>query len=151
MRELMPEMWWREEEVARSTFTLPRRKVGPVIDILQWLTCYAAMVGMLSRAYPQMVSELMAYQMTIIKCCRDFEGLAWAQYDQVYWRQATPPRFILPWEQPMSLSGAPVSPAQKFRICHLFNARDGLRLHVLAVQVLTPLLFVQGVTPSFHL
>ena len=24
MRELMPEMWWREEEVARSTLTLPR-------------------------------------------------------------------------------------------------------------------------------
>ena len=89
MRELMPEMWWREEEeVARSTLTWPQCKVGPVTDILQWLSCYAAVVGMLSRAYPQMVPELMAYQATIIKCCHDFEGLAWAQYDQVYQRQA---------------------------------------------------------------
>ena len=87
MRELMPEMWWREEEeVARSTLTWPRRKVGPVTDILQWLSCYAAMVGVLSRAYPQMVPELMAYQATITKCCSDFKGLAWAQYDRVYRR-----------------------------------------------------------------
>ena len=63
-------------------------EVGPVTDILQWLSCYGAMVGMLSRAYPQMVPKLMAYQATIIKYCRDFKGLAWAQYDQVYQRQA---------------------------------------------------------------
>ena len=81
----MPEKWWREEEeVARSTLTWPWRKVGPVTDILQWLSCYAAMVGVLSRAYPQMVPELVAYQATIIKCCRDFDRLAWAQYDRVY-------------------------------------------------------------------
>ena len=173
MRELMPEMWWREEEeVARSTLSWPRRKVGPVTDILQWLSCYAAMVGVLSRAYPQMVPELMAYQATIIKCCRDFEGLAWAQYDRVYRRQAAqtkdlhwsrlnptlyslcfagkakrhvacnfclsdnhtsdhcpdnPTKVYLPWQQPMPMLGAPVLPAQKFRICHLFNARDGPR------------------------
>ena len=35
-----------------------------------------------------MVPELMAYQATIVKCSRDFEGLAWAQYDRAYRRQA---------------------------------------------------------------
>ena len=88
MRELMPEMWMGEEEdTSRNILTWPRRKVGPVTDILQWLSCFAAMVAVLSRAYPQMVPEFMAYQATIIKCCRDFEGLAWAQYDRVYRRQ----------------------------------------------------------------
>jgi len=76
MRELMPEMWMgEEEETSRNILTWPRRKVGPVTDILQWLSCSAAMVAVLSRAYPQMVPEFMAYQATIIKCCRDFEGL----------------------------------------------------------------------------
>ena len=41
----------------------------------------------LLRAYPTMVPELMSYQATIIKCARDFDGLAWAQYDRVYHRQ----------------------------------------------------------------
>ena len=36
-----------------------------------------------------MVPELMLYQATIVKCSRNFEGLAWAQYDQTYRRQAT--------------------------------------------------------------
>ena len=27
-------------------------------------------------------------QITIMRCCRDFEGVAWAQYDRVYRRQA---------------------------------------------------------------
>ena len=35
-----------------------------------------------------MVPELMAYQAMIVKCSRDFEGLAWAQYDRAYRRQA---------------------------------------------------------------
>ena len=36
-----------------------------------------------------------------------------------------PTKAYLPWQQPMPMLGAPVLPAQKFRICHLFNARDG--------------------------
>ena len=30
--------------------------------------------------------EFMAYMATIVKCVRDFEGLAWAQYDRAYRR-----------------------------------------------------------------
>ena len=36
-----------------------------------------------------------------------------------------PTKAYLPWQQPMPMLGAPVLPAQKFCICHLFNARDG--------------------------
>ena len=46
------------------------------------------MVGVLSRKYPHRIPELMGYQSLIIKCSRDFEGLAWAQYDRAYRRQA---------------------------------------------------------------
>ena len=86
MRELMPETWLREEEDSKL-MAWPRRRPAPVTDILQWLSCYAVMVGVLSRVYPTMVPEFMAYQTTIIRCYRDFEGLAWAQYDRAFRRQ----------------------------------------------------------------
>ena len=63
MRDLMPETWLREEEEsARNTLSLPRRRTAPVTNILQWLQCYAGMVGVLSQKFPQMVPELMVYQ-----------------------------------------------------------------------------------------
>ena len=89
MKELMPESWLvEEEETSRFTLSLPKRRSGPVTDILQRLQCFGTMVGVLSQKYPMMVPDLMAYQSTIIKCSRDFDGLAWAQYDQAYRRQA---------------------------------------------------------------
>ena len=87
MRELMPETWLKEEDEGKQTLSWPKRRTTPVTDILQWLQCYAAMVGVLSKAYPSMVPEFMSYQATIIKCARDFDGLAWAQYDRAYRRQ----------------------------------------------------------------
>ena len=88
MRDLMPESWMREEEEAsKPILTMPRRRLAPVTDILLWLQCYAALVGVLSRAYPTMVPEFMSYQALIIKCARDFQGPAWAQYDRAFRRQ----------------------------------------------------------------
>ena len=88
MRDLMPETWLMEEEDSRKNMlSFPRKRAAPVTDILQWLQCFAAMVGVLSRAYPTMVPEFMSYQATIIKCARDFHGPAWAQYDRAYRRQ----------------------------------------------------------------
>ena len=173
MRELMPETWLLDkEEASRNTLAWPRQKVAPVTDFLLWLSCYSAMVGVLPRAHPRMVPEFMAYQATIIKCCRDFDGIAWVQYDHVYrcqvaqtkdlrWSKLNPTlyslcfagkakrpvacticlsdihssdqcpnnpeKFVLPWQQPMPSLVAPVLPAPKLRICHLFNARDGPR------------------------
>jgi len=41
-------------------------------------------VGVLLKAYPLMMPELMAYQASIIKCCCNFDRLAWAQNNRVY-------------------------------------------------------------------
>ena len=88
MRDLMPETWLMEEEDSRkNTLSFPQERAAPVMDILQWLQCFAAMVGVLSRVYPTMVLEFMSYQTTIIKCARDFHGPAWAQYDRAYRHQ----------------------------------------------------------------
>ena len=53
MQELMPETWLRdEEENTRNTLSLPRRRTIPITDILQWLQCFAGMVGILPQRYP---------------------------------------------------------------------------------------------------
>ena len=88
MQELLPESWLREEEENKSTIGFHRRKNAATTNIFQWLQCYSAMVGVLSRAYPHMVPDLMAYLATIVRCYRDFEDLHWAQYDRMYRRQA---------------------------------------------------------------
>ena len=75
MKELMRESWLvEEEETCRFTLSLPKRRSGPVTDILQWLQCFGTMVGVLSQKFPMMVPDLMAYQSTIIKCSRDSMG-----------------------------------------------------------------------------
>ena len=65
-----------------------RKRKPPVTNIFTWLQGYASLVGALSTAYLAKVLELMAYQTTILRCYRDFEGPAWAQYDRAYHRQA---------------------------------------------------------------
>ena len=80
----MPETWLGtvyEKKVGKNTLEWRKCRSAPVTDILQWLQWYAAIVGVLSRAYLTMVQKFMSYQTTIIKCARDFDGLAWAQYD----------------------------------------------------------------------
>ena len=81
MRELMLETWLRdEEESTRNTLLLLRRRTAPVTDILQWLQCFAGMVGILSQKYPHMVPELMAYQAISSSVAATLKSLAWAQY-----------------------------------------------------------------------
>jgi len=41
-------------------------------------------VGVLLKAYPLMMPELIAYQASIIYCCCNFDCLAWAQNNRVY-------------------------------------------------------------------
>ena len=84
------------KETSRNTLAWSQQRVAPVTDILLWLSCYAAMVDLLSRAYPQMVPEFMAYQGAKIK---DFEGIAYAQYNQVYRPQVAQSK-DLHWSRP---------------------------------------------------
>jgi len=93
MAELMPETWLSETtEEAHNTccgiLTAVKKRKSPVIDILLWVQCYAALVAVLALQHPQKIPEFMAYQSVIIKCHRDFEGLGWVYYDRAFRRQA---------------------------------------------------------------
>lgn len=74
-----------EDEPAKqccSAGTTKKRK--PITNIFTWLQGYVSLVGTLSIRYPAMVPKFMAYQSTIIKCHKDFEGLGWVQYDRTF-------------------------------------------------------------------
>lgn len=94
MRELLPEEWLGSLEDGDNAEhhsccnSASRKRKPPVTNIFSWMQGYASLVGALATVYPAKVPELMAYQTTILRCYRDFEGAAWAQYDRAYRRQA---------------------------------------------------------------
>ena len=49
---------------------------------------YSSLVTALATKFPQYVGDFMAYQATIIKAHRNFEGTAWVVYDRCYRRRA---------------------------------------------------------------
>ena len=74
MADLLPEAWLLEEvEPATSHF---KRQRGPIVDILQWVQCFASLASILATAYPAKVPELMAYLSTIIRCHRNLRAHA---------------------------------------------------------------------------
>ena len=83
MRELLPEDWLgsveeggEHSELHSCCNSTSRKRKPPVTNIFTWLQGYASLVGALSTAYLAKVLELMAYQTTILRCYRDFEGPA---------------------------------------------------------------------------
>ena len=69
MRDLMPKIWMSEEEDTNKTISIVlHRRPVLMTDILQWLQCYAALVGVLSKVYPAMVPIFTSYQAMIINC-----------------------------------------------------------------------------------
>ena len=88
MAELKPSSWLlNNEDTEKASFPFKKRK-EPVTDILVWVQCYSAMVSILAERYPSKVPELMAYQSTIVKCAKCYQGLAWVAYDMEFRRKA---------------------------------------------------------------
>ena len=90
MSELIPETWGLEPENVSPCCHQGCRQTrrGPVVDILLWLECYSSLVAVLSSKFPSHVGDFMAYQRTIIRASKNFEGTAWAIYDRCFRRRA---------------------------------------------------------------
>ena len=89
MSDLLPEFWpdqKAEEGTAKRANRLSAKK--RVQDINVWLQCYAIYVGVIAAKSPEMVPELMAYMISILRASQEYESLAWATYDLAYRRQA---------------------------------------------------------------
>lgn len=89
IQELLPEAWLQSGEADHlpccSSTGLKKRK-PPVTNIFKWLQGFMSLVSALSTAFPTYVPEFLAYQSTIIKCYRDYDGLGWVQYDRAFRR-----------------------------------------------------------------
>ena len=58
------------------------------MDILLWLKYYSSLVVVLATKFLEHIGDFMAYQTTIIKTSKNFEGAAWTIYDRCYRRWA---------------------------------------------------------------
>ena len=88
MVELKPSNWLlHSDETDKTSFPFKKRK-EPVTDILVWVQCYSAMASILAERYPAKIPHLMAYQSTIVKCAKRYQGLAWVAYDMEFRRKA---------------------------------------------------------------
>ena len=57
-------------------------------DISLWIECFSRMAAVLVTRYPDKGPELWAYQASIVRAARNYEGLAWVAYDRQYRREA---------------------------------------------------------------
>ena len=85
---------WQEETqqllVLDSLHLTPRRmsRKAPVHDIGLWIECFSRMAAVLVSRYPDKAPELFAYQATIVRASRNFEGNSWVAYNCQYRREA---------------------------------------------------------------
>lgn len=89
MHELLPELLASQKAEdggeKRPNTVKGRRRVK---DIAVWLQCFAVWVSVVSRSFPEVVPELMAYMASIIRASQEYEGAAWEAYDAAFRRQA---------------------------------------------------------------
>jgi len=86
LHELLPECLADASEANRPAAKARAKK--RILDLNTWLQCFALYVGVLGPAKPACIPQLMAYMVTIIRASQEFEGTAWAVYDDAYRRQA---------------------------------------------------------------
>ena len=90
MAELVVDVWQDEAHLSPDRNVSQRHRVRhpPVTDIMTWLECFARMAAVLSTKYPDKAPELWAYQSSILRAAKNYEGLAWVAYDRQYRREA---------------------------------------------------------------
>ena len=81
MRELLPDEWIKEESV-------PGNHKHRFLDIRVWAMCFASYIIVMANKEPSRVPDLLGYLVQIIKTSLEFDGPAWANYDNTFRRQA---------------------------------------------------------------
>lgn len=56
----------------------------PVEDITTWLQCFAVYVVVMVKQRPEVVGDMMAYMIAIMRAQIEFEEPAWSKYDEAY-------------------------------------------------------------------
>ena len=88
MAELLPDAWQDENTLSEPSHAHRRTRRPPVTEILPWLECFGRLAAVLCKKYPDKAAEFWAYQTSILRAARNFEGTAWVAYDRQYRREA---------------------------------------------------------------
>ena len=88
MYELLPEAWDIGPTHSCCPGSRRQSRRAPVQDILLWTECFSSLVAILGSAHPHHIADFMAYQRSIVRASRIFEGNAWVVYDRCYRRRA---------------------------------------------------------------
>ena len=89
MSELTTDVWHDESHATPDGAGIRRRaRHPPVTDIMTWLEGFARMAAILCTKFPDKAPELWAYQSTILRAARNYEGGAWVAYDRQFRREA---------------------------------------------------------------
>ena len=90
MADMLPDAWQEDSVTGADTHPLSRRLVrrAPIAEITLWLEGVARLASVLTSKHPTKAAEMWAYQSTIIRAARNYEGTAWVAYDRQYCREA---------------------------------------------------------------
>lgn len=82
MGELLPETWNLKpgDEVNQQRLLARRKK--PVTELKTWVQCFAIYVGVVSLRHPEVIADMMAYMVMIVKVAEEYAALAWVRYDE---------------------------------------------------------------------
>ena len=67
---------------------LPPPARPPITDISQWVERFSLMAAILSTRFPEKAPEFWAYQASIVRAERNYEGTRWVSYDRQFRREA---------------------------------------------------------------
>ena len=87
MEELLPELWPPAHQEGTES-KLQSKRSRRVTDIFSWIQCFATYASVRGMQAPELIPELMAYMLSIIRVSREYSGLSWVQYDVLFRKHA---------------------------------------------------------------
>ena len=74
--------------VADQLIIRPTKRRKAITDILSWMQAFAVYTLVVTAYYPTLVTDLLKYQLLIMRTAQQFSGSAWLAYDRAFRRQA---------------------------------------------------------------
>ena len=74
--------------VADQLVIRPTKRRKAITDILSWMQAFAVYTLVVTAYYPARVTDLLKYQLLIMRTAQQFSGSAWLAYDRAFRRQA---------------------------------------------------------------
>ena len=85
MVELLPELW----PAAHQDNEGKVKKNWKITDIFTWIQCFVLYTSVRGQHNPELIAELMAYMVSIVRVSRKYSGLSWVQYDALFQKHTT--------------------------------------------------------------